>query len=61
MEQPTVEISKWGELALIEELLSDWTMGHGRSHHYYYHAHDLLKRVRPALMQATKNLMQDEQ
>lgn len=51
-----VEITEWGELALIEEMLSNWQMVHGRYANHYEDCRNLLKRVRPALMEATNNL-----
>lgn len=60
MEQPKVEISEWGELALVESLLDDWTMEHGRYHHFHNHARNLLKRVRKALVEVTENLATEE-
>lgn len=61
MEQPKVEISEWGELALVESLLDNWTMEHGRTHHFHNHARNLLKRVRKALVEVTeKSAIEDE-
>ena len=56
-EKKGVLITEWGELALIEKLLDDYTMHTStRYNTMATHAHTLLKRVRPALMEATNNL-----
>lgn len=52
-----VEITEWSELALIEELLSNWQTIHGRYASHYEDCRNLLKRVRTALMEATDNLV----
>ena len=53
---PKVEITEWGELAIIEMLLSEYRLNHGRYALHMDACESLLKRVRPALMVATEKL-----
>lgn len=52
-----VTITSWGELAILEKLLDDYTL-HAATRYepMATHARSLLKRVRPALIEATNNL-----
>lgn len=52
-----VEITEWGELAIIEKLLSDYAQHTSdRKDSRVIHARNLLKRVRPALIEVTEQL-----
>lgn len=52
-----VEITEWGELNIIEKLLSDYTLHTSeRKDPRVIHARTLLDRVRPALVEATTKL-----
>ena len=52
-----VEITDWGELAIIEKLLSDYAQHTSeRKDPRVIHARNLLERVRPALVEATEQL-----
>ncbi len=52
-----VEITEWGELNIIEKLLSDYTQHTSeRKDPRIIHARTLLDRVRPALVEATTKL-----
>lgn len=52
-----VEITEWGELALLENLLDDYTMHVStKNNPKAVHARSLLARIRPALIQATNEL-----
>ena len=52
-----VEITEWGELAIMERLLCDYTMHVStKNNPMATHARTLLERVRPALIQATNEL-----
>ena len=53
-----VEITKWGELAIMEKLLDDYCYSvSSKKDPRVDHAKALLERVRPALMQATEELV----
>lgn len=52
-----LEITEWGELALLEKLLDDYTTHVStKSNPIAENAKTLLARVRPALIQATNEL-----
>lgn len=51
-----LEIKNWGELALLEKLLSDYSMKVGYKQDPNLHARALLERIRPLLIKATKEL-----
>lgn len=52
-----VEITEWGELAIIEKLLSDYAQHTSeRKDPRVTHAKNLLERVRTALVEATEQL-----
>uniref|UniRef100_A0AB33IWC5 Uncharacterized protein n=1 Tax=Prevotella sp. GTC17254 TaxID=3236794 RepID=A0AB33IWC5_9BACT len=52
-----VEITEWGELAIVEKLLSDYAQHtSARKDPRVIHARNLLERVRPALIEATGQL-----
>lgn len=52
-----VEITEWGELAIVEKLLSDYTQHTSeKKDSRVIHAKKLLERVRPVLIEATNSL-----
>lgn len=52
-----VEITEWGELAIVEKLLSDYTQHTSdRKDPCVEHTRNLLERIRPALVEATEQL-----
>ena len=52
-----VEITEWGELAIIEKLLLDYAQHTSeRKDPRVIHVKTLLERVRPALVEATEQL-----
>lgn len=52
-----VEITEWGELVIVEKLLSDYTQHTSdRKDSRVEHARNLLERIRPALIEATEQL-----
>ena len=52
-----VEITDWGELAIVENLFSDYTQHTSdRKAPRVEHARNLLERIRPALVEATEQL-----
>ena len=52
-----VEITEWGELAIVEKLLADYTQHTSdRKDPRVEHARNLLERIRPALVEATEQL-----
>lgn len=51
-----LEVTEWGELALLDELLDNFMTAHGRRHHFYDRARSLKRRVTPVLIEATRNL-----
>lgn len=52
----SIEVSTFGELAIIENLLDDWLSAHGRTETLYDAARSLYERVQPALREAVKNM-----
>lgn len=52
-----VEITEWGELVIVEKLLEDYTLNTSeKKDPRVVHARNLLKRVRPVLIEATNHL-----
>lgn len=52
-----VEITEWGELSIIEELLSDYALRTSdKKDPRAVYARRLLERVRPVLVEATEKL-----
>ncbi len=52
-----MEITEWGELVIVEKLLEDYTLNTSeKKDPRVVHARNLLKRVRPVLIEATNHL-----